>query len=333
MVRSQKLVKMWSSWSAKRTERMTTEFLSAGVWAEITAAVRRSKKPCFAAVAYAGPGASRQLPLPKGSCLVVNASEACVRSSATCPAELIKLLRRGVRIFSQPSLHAKAFVLGKAAYVGSTNVSSTSAHVLTEAAIRTTDPATVRAVRAFIESNCVTELGPLALARLAKLYRPPRFPGSKTRRKPRIQGPTLPRVFLMSLQWEDWSEQEQELHAQGVVKAKQFRRHPRAWIQEDFRYSGRCPYKRGDVVVQISDEGRGKYLVHAPASVLHVTAHERVGRRLFSFVYLERPARRRLQLNSVARAVRCTKKRLRTNGLVRDREFVRRLMNVLSELP
>lgn len=310
-----------------------TEFLSAGVWTEITAAVRHAKRPCFAAVAYAAPGASRQLPLPKGSCLVVNASEGCVRSGATCPAELIKLLRKGVRIFNEPTLHAKAFVVGKAAYVGSTNVSNPSANLLIEAAIRTTDPVTVKAVRRFIESTCIVELGPVALDQLSMLYRPAKVPGGRGGQKRKAHGPTLPRVFLMNLRWETWSEAEHEIHEKGAEEAKQFRQHPRAWVQEDFRYSGKCPYKSGDIVIQISDEGRGKQLVHAPATVLHVTRRERVGRRMVSFVYLERPARRRRQLNTVASAVRCTQKRLRTDGLVRNREFARRLMKVLGELP
>jgi len=48
------------------------------------------------AVAYFGKGASRLLPLTAGSRLVVDASECAVASGQTCPADLIKLVARGV---------------------------------------------------------------------------------------------------------------------------------------------------------------------------------------------------------------------------------------------
>jgi len=70
---------------------MTTTFLSEGVWAELTEAVSNSKRQCFAAVAYFAKGASSQLPLPKESLLVVNASDSMVAAGVTCPDELIKL--------------------------------------------------------------------------------------------------------------------------------------------------------------------------------------------------------------------------------------------------
>ena len=69
---------------------MTTTFLSEGVWAELTEAVSNSKRQCFAAVAYFAKGASSQLPLPKESLLVVNASDSMVAAGVTCPDELIK---------------------------------------------------------------------------------------------------------------------------------------------------------------------------------------------------------------------------------------------------
>ena len=75
---------------------------------------------------------------------MVDASERAVASGQTCPADLNKLLNKGVAIYSVPNLHAKVFALGRAAYIGSVNVSNRSALQLIEAAVRTTEPRAVR---------------------------------------------------------------------------------------------------------------------------------------------------------------------------------------------
>src|ERR1019366_9999502 len=102
---------------------MSTVFVSDNIWPQLTTAVRDSRQRCAVAVAYFGKGASNLLPLAQGSRLVVDASERAVASGQTCPADLFKLLKRGVTIYSVPNLHAKVFVLGRAAYIGSANVS------------------------------------------------------------------------------------------------------------------------------------------------------------------------------------------------------------------
>ena len=184
---------------------MTTKFLGSDIWREITAVAKASQKPCLAAVAYFAKGASSRLPLPDGSRLVVNASEWNVKSGATCPADLLKLFNSGVRIFNEPSLHAKVFVFGKTAYVGSTNVSKTSAEDHIEAALRTTDSPAVHAARVFVDEHCNIELGPERLKDLQKIYRDPQVPGGKRQNATirRKQGPTIPRVFLVQLEHKD----------------------------------------------------------------------------------------------------------------------------------
>jgi len=92
---------------------MTTAFLSRDIWPQLTKAARDSRQRCAVAVAYFGKGASRLLPLGKGSRLVVDASERSVASGQTCPADLIKLVKRGVAVYGVPNLHAKVFVLGR----------------------------------------------------------------------------------------------------------------------------------------------------------------------------------------------------------------------------
>ena len=74
---------------------------------------------------------------------------------------------------------------------------------------------------------------------------------------------------------------------------------------------------RGDVVIQVTDEGNSSILVTPPGNVLHVARGETETRQV-SFVYLERPARRRRQVKSLARALGCAQKRLRRNGVIRE---------------
>jgi hypothetical protein len=309
---------------------VSTVFVSQNIWPQLTKAVRGSRQRCAVAVAYFGAGAKRLLPLPKGSRLVVDASERAVASGQTCPTDLLKLVERGVAVYSVPNLHAKVFVLGRAAYIGSINVSKHSAAQLVEAVIRTTEPRAVRAARQFIQEHCLHELTPRALKQLAKHYRPPRVPGGKRRKSPAkgtSRRPTLPRLLLAQLQLEDWSERDQALHDNALPVAAKRRQHPRSFELDSFRWSGKCRYLRGDVVVQVTDEGSGSVLVSPPGNVLHVRTR-RDGTRQVSFVYLELPARRRRPVKGLARVLgRGALKRLRRGGLIRDASFAQALLN------
>ena len=310
---------------------MSTVFIDQGIWPQLTKAVRGSRQRDAVAVAYFGKGASNLLPLHKGSRLVVDASEHSVKSGQTCPDDLIKLVKRGVKVYSVPNLHAKVFVLGRAAYIGSANVSNNSANKLVEAVIRTTEPRAVRAARSFVEDHCLYELSPTVLKRLSKLYRPPRIPGGRHGKKianPTSRRPTLPRLFLAQLCLVDWSERDQAQHDAGEVVAKKYRKHPRSWDQDSFSWTGECKFQRGDLVIQVTEEDN-KFFVSPPGNVLHVRRTRRSGNRRKSFVYLEYPNRRRRELKVFARSLgraELSPKWLRQNKLVRDPAFVQALL-------
>src|SRR5262245_11427904 len=112
-----------------------TELLTRNCWTLLKAAAHKCRQPADVAVAYFSSGAAKLLPLPTGSRLVVDAGERAIRSGQTHPADLKALVKRGVRIFSVPSLHAKLFVFGARAFIGSANVSNHSAHTLIEAMV------------------------------------------------------------------------------------------------------------------------------------------------------------------------------------------------------
>jgi hypothetical protein len=79
---------------------MKTEFVSKGIWKALTASAKSARKPALVAVAYFGQGASKLLPLPAGSRLVVDASDNAVKSGQTQPSDLKRLQKRGVVIYS-----------------------------------------------------------------------------------------------------------------------------------------------------------------------------------------------------------------------------------------
>ena len=316
-------------WRAGNVNSMGTMFVSQKIWSQLTEAVRTCRQQCAVAVAYFGAGASHLLPLPKGSRLVVDASERAVATGQTCPADLIRLGKRGVAIYSVPNLHAKVFVIGRAAFIGSANVSNRSAAQLVEAVIRTTDSRVVRDARQFVLDNCLHELTPTVLKRLAKFYRPPLIPGGKRGKRRTINTasrPTLPRLLLAQLCLQDWNDRDQALHDAALTVAKKRREHPRSFKLDSFRNSGKCPYRRGDVVIEVTDEGGGSELVSPPGNVLHVR-HRRDGNRQVSFVYLEHPARRRRPIKSLAKQLgQGALKRLRRQGLVRNPAFNQQLL-------
>lgn len=313
---------------------MSIRFMADDIWPQLTKAARTSKQRCDVAVAYLGVGASGRLPLPKGSRLVVDASERAVASGQTCPAELRKLLKRGVRVFSIPNLHAKVFVLGRAAFIGSANVSNRSASQLVEAVIRTTEVSVVRSARDFVHKHCLHELTPGVLKELAKLYRPPIVPGIKLGAKVGRQSsrhPILPRLLMAQLYLGDWTEREELLHKHGLPLARKRRVHPRTFLLDSFINTGRCPYQRGDVVIQVTDLGGGKVLMAPPGNVL-LTKSDREGSSEKTSVYIERPSRRCLSVKSVARTMgRGALKQLKRNGAVRNAAFAQALLKMWSQ--
>ena len=285
-------------------------------------------------MAYFGKGASRLLPLPKGSRLVVDASIHAVTSGQTCPAELLILIKRGIEIYSVPNLHAKVFVLGKSAFIGSNNVSSHSAHTLIEAMICTNDSAIIKAARRFVMDKRLHRLTPELLKELDKKYRPPSIPGSKSGKRRRTgtnPESDLPRVLLAQLQLlEDWPDQEQSMHDDGMAIAKERSEHPRTYELDSFRYTGKCPFKRRDVVLQVTDEGSGNILVTAPGNVLNVKARQ-MGNTWVSYVYVEHPRVKPRQVNKLAKSLgRGSLKKLRRNGMVQSKSLARALLKIWS---
>src|SRR5437879_12119510 len=76
----------------------------------------RVTKGVRAAVAYFGRNGAKLLPLKNGDSIVVDMSLGAVRQGVTDPRAVRTLRRRGVAVFSRPSLHAK-FVLADRTFI------------------------------------------------------------------------------------------------------------------------------------------------------------------------------------------------------------------------
>jgi hypothetical protein len=300
---------------------MTTELVTGRVWSRLIATRRKAPQRAWIAVAYLGKGAAKLLGLKSGSRLVVDASDNAVKSGQTCPADLLKLQDKGVRVFNYPHLHGKVYVFGRVAAVGSANASRNSAETLVEAMVLTTDRRVVKDAKAFVESIAKNEIGPDELDRLQKMYRPPRRPFAGARRKGQrrklAQQKSLPNIRVVHLVTQKWSDQDWNEQEAGEAIAKRRREHRRSWKTDDFRWSGAHSFQRHDKVMMVTRESSGKRLVHPPGTVLYVRSYRtRNGRA--AVVFLELPARRRRELRTLARAQgRGAMKRLSRGGTLR----------------
>jgi hypothetical protein len=111
----------------------------------------------------------------------------------------------------------------------------------------------------------------------------------------------------------------------GLRAARKLQEKPRRHVLQDFWWVGQCPYRAGDVVVQILDEDGGRRMVSPPGNVVH-TRVWRGAERKCTFVYVELSRRNRIALARLAKRMgRGAKKRLHRGGRV-NRDFAERLL-------
>lgn len=122
--------------------------MSEGLWAEPRRLAKKNS-PRLAAVAYVT--SDEQVEFGKGDTLICDATDAAIKSGQTSSAVLRRAPDRGARLFSSPGLHAKVFLLGCVAVVGSANLSLTSVTGLDDAALVTDDVRATSGARFLIE--------------------------------------------------------------------------------------------------------------------------------------------------------------------------------------
>lgn len=260
---------------------MTTRFLSnESLWSELRSRVKHAKS-VKAAVAFVGAGGADLLPLKRGDTLVVNLGMNTVEQGLTTPKEIQRLLRRGVRVFTRSTLHAKFFLCDRTLITGSANISRNSYNTLDEAASVTTDALAIRRASDFFESLCTEPVRPEYLKRCLKAYRPPSFSQNGTSKS----GPKQTRIVEAKL-WFIGGLRYGRLPDDEIQTAERIERQTAKRLQKsqgtsvDYTHYPRKPkyfsqIRVGDWVINCIADSEGNRFVHAPQQVLGQEAYPR----------------------------------------------------------
>ena len=185
------------------------------VWNHIGKCAKENKNR-YVAVAYLATNASKYLHLEFGDVLVVDASESNIRSGATNPFEIDKYILNGVELYSYEKLHAKVFVFGNMALIGSANVSDNSATELTECMVEFKNPSTVSAARGFVRSLAVEPLSPEYVKYLKTIYKPPKSKNKINNKSSRKMGSNC--LWVQKIHYYENTMAEQEAYDIGKEK-------------------------------------------------------------------------------------------------------------------
>lgn len=306
---------------------MGTQLITKNVWHSITHAAKSTSIKSFVAVAYFGQGGARMLPLTKGSLLLVDASEKAVKSGQTCPEELLNLYYKGVKIFSLPNLHAKLFVIGKALFIGSTNVSSNSAETLTEVLFRTSEIKSVENAKEFIKSFCKVEMGPDLLARLQKMYRPPRFIGKKkTETKQKSKNVSTSGFYTYQLESTRFTEDEKKQSEMGYSEAEKKRIIKSRHFVDEFKWGNEMTAKKNDIILQVVEEDGATYV--CPPGILIHSRKWRNGKRVKTLCYVEIPDVKRKNLKWVNKKLNLKERKLIKRDGRRTKDFAEKMFSL-----
>lgn len=275
---------------------MATKFHSDDSWSRIRdLAKKRGRR--LVAVPFLGKGAIRRLPLQAGDLLIVRLDEATVKSGQTSPFEVGKFLRKGVEVHAQSNLHAKVFVFGKTAVIGSTNVSTTSEEHLLEAVVETSDSRAVSAAASFVRSLRGDVVTPQYAKRLEKIYVPPRIPGAgRPRSRQTIRGAGQSVLWAVKLDTGAWIDEDFKQESVGEPLARKKLKSTRYYVVDDFVWTFAVFSRKVRVdqrVLQIVEESNGKVFVDAPYRVVRVQRYRVEGRsRVMVFVERKKSLRR-----------------------------------------
>ena len=259
----------------------TTRFLgNDNLWDELRDKVKKAKT-VKAAVAFLGRGGADLLSLKRGDTLVVNMGMQTVKQGITSPKEVQRLIRRGVRVFSRTTLHAKFFICDKSLIVGSANISNNSQNILDEAGSVTNCPQTVRRANDFFDKLCTEPVRPEYLKKCLDAYHPPKFNSNKAfgnkKRQKRVVSAKL--WFVGGLVRGDVPETEKEDVEFIESQSKRLLNRPKGTSVSHTSYPSKSKYLKniriGDWVVECIAEPNKKRFVSAPSQVIGLESYPR----------------------------------------------------------
>jgi hypothetical protein len=230
------------------------------IWPRITELAKKTKK-AHVAVAYFGQDARQLLPLRSGSVLVVDCHPKSVKGGRTCPHDLLALIKKKVEVHSCSNLHAKVFVFGNRAIIGSANASKLSRNYLLEAAVETTDKETVAECLKFINSLRGDQISPKYAKRRCKIWNPPKIAGLPT--KP-DQSPRFHPLWVVPLVLKEWDEVDDRQDAQAEPVAQKKLKDRKRFLLDKFHWHGGdklgATVKVGHQLLQVLEEGNSQWV-------------------------------------------------------------------------
>lgn len=176
------------------------------VWAELARlAARKSRGSAHVVVPYV---TKNLLDLREGDSLACDLSPHALSTGQTNPHVLRRYLAQGVAVHRSPGLHAKVFVLGDTAVVGSANMSASSSERLREAVVVLKGKERIEAVRKVAVSLTGVAVSRQDLLDAAKLYK--KAAGRKLPKRPTDEHPGGPpptvddRLWVIAVWSEEW---------------------------------------------------------------------------------------------------------------------------------
>lgn len=237
------------------------KLLTENIWESISKAASTDRKN-YVAVAYFGTGGAKLLPLKKGDFMVVDASDSSVRSGATNPSELKKLLNRGVEIYSYPKLHSKVFLLGETLFVGSSNVSINSKDNLFEAVLETNQSLVLEQAEKYILTLTHSRITKEEIFRLQEIYKPPKWINAKGKEK---KGEFEPRIYLMKIEERRFSPGHELVLDHGRLESK--KKGVSEEELEEYEWSGAPRFVVGDIALDYYSD---KNYFEPPKRIVHI---------------------------------------------------------------
>lgn len=283
-----------------RPRKMDTSFHTEDIWPQITALCKSGRG--HVAVAFLGSGSYELLPLAEGSVLVVNASLDAVKLGLTNPSELIKFVKKKVKVHTAQDLHAKVFAFPHRVMIGSANASRNSVRYWQEAAVASSEDAIIEEAHAFVKRMCGQRL---TLAELRALEReaPKGAPKLLAREGARKDGPDRAKLLVASVVRGTW-------HAETTALANRVRPTAKARLEDgdeldEFSWPRReaARLQPGHQVVEILEE-EDRILVYPPATILVPPARSAKAKGPPSVVFTSRPRdQAALELKKAQRAL------------------------------
>lgn len=250
---------------------MAMRFLSKEIWPHIRNLARRARRPALVAVPFVGVGAAKRLPLTRGDTLVTRFDRTAIRAGHVDPREIVKFIKRGVEVHAVANLHAKVYVFGRTAIVGSANVSDLSEHHLIEAGLESSSSDSVRACVKFVRSLMGDTVGLEFARREVRYYRPPQVPFARARR-PSRRRPHQTDLVAVALENVEYDETDESASVKARHTASKQIANKEQFRLDDFRLSGggSVAVKRGSRVLMCTTYWGKATRVTAPARVLEI---------------------------------------------------------------